>query len=549
MKTKIVLVCLIIISLTSLSFKLYLTDFSIPVNSDNLSYVLNGIAHTDGDFMQPPHRAIGWSIFLSFFFNFLNSENFLDYSNLAKILSIVVSTSTIFLIYSVARKFFDQRYSITASCLFAFLPHLNHNSTLALSEPIFILTILGSFYFLLHEKSKFIIFSLMLVGFAYWIRQNGVLVLIIISITYLLTFRKSQNFLRNYGIGIIFFIIIISPMLIQKNDQYGDPFYSVYQDILFSKNYEAFITKAVSDADTRTETSASEFIKNEGILSFINNFIFGGIASSLSILFKLSFPYLFILLPFGIIFSLRAFDQKRKYIKINWIFILTSFFFMCIVIAVVPEKRFLFFLLPPLILFSVIPIQRVIEYGLSTFSFSRKQKDIFLVIVLITVVILSGLSTLRYEKTDYTLESEQSDFAGFALQNLHGNVLRDFGGSTDYVTDVVLLHYNDFKDFKIDYWTDKEERKKFDFREIGVYAESLEELISNGEALNLKFLISNEQETFYYPFVDQIYHNEKKYPYLIKIFDSEDYGYEKLKIKVFEIDYKKFHGLDGDEYE
>ena len=54
-----------------------------------------------------------------------------------------------------------------------------------------------------------------------------------------------------------------------------------------------------------------------------------------------------------------------------------------------------------------------------------------------------------------------------------------------------------------------------------MYAESLEELISNGEALNLKFLISNEQETFYYPFVDQIYHNEKKYPYLIKIFDSE----------------------------
>ena len=118
----------------------------------------------------------------------------------------------------------------------------------------------------------------MLVGFTYWIRQNGVLVLIIISITYLLTFRKSQNFLRNYGIGIIFFIIIISPMLIQKNDQYGDPFYSVYQDILFSKNYEAFITKAISDVDTQTETSASEFIKNEGILSFINNFIFGGIA-------------------------------------------------------------------------------------------------------------------------------------------------------------------------------------------------------------------------------------------------------------------------------
>ena len=146
MKTKIVLTYLVIISLISLSFKLYLTDFSIPVNSDNLSYVLNGIAHTNGDFMHPPQRAIGWSVFLSLFFNFMESENFLDYSNLAKIVSIGVSTSTIFLIYSVGRKFFDQRYSITVSCLFAFLPHLNYNSSLALSEPIFILAVLGSFY-------------------------------------------------------------------------------------------------------------------------------------------------------------------------------------------------------------------------------------------------------------------------------------------------------------------------------------------------------------------------------------------------------------------
>ena len=182
---------------------LYLTDFSIQVNSDNLSYVLNGIAHTNGDFMHPPQRAIGWSVFLSLFFNFMESENFLDYSNLAKIVSIGVSTSTIFLIYSVGRKFFDQRYSITVSCLFAFLPHLNYNSSLALSEPIFILAVLGSFYFLLHEKSKFIILSLILAGAAYWIRLNGIVIFFIISLTYLLTFKKSRTFLRNYGIGIV----------------------------------------------------------------------------------------------------------------------------------------------------------------------------------------------------------------------------------------------------------------------------------------------------------------------------------------------------------
>ena len=541
MKTKIVLTYLVIISLISLSFKLYLTDFSIPVNSDNLSYVLNGIAHTNGDFMHPPQRAIGWSVFLSLFFNFMDSENFLDYSNLAKIVSIGVSTSTIFLIYSVGRKFFDQRYSITVSCLFAFLPHLNYNSSLALSEPIFILAVLGSFYFLLHEKSKFIILSLILAGAAYWIRLNGIVIFFIISLTYLLTFKKSRTFLRNYGIGIVLFIIIISPMLIQKNDLYGDPFYSSYQGTMFSNSYEDLI----SNIDAGAKTSAFEYIENKGILSFIENFIFIGIINSLTILAKLSFPYLFILLPFGIMFSFRAFDQKSKYIKINWIFILSSFFSLCMIIAVVPEKRFLLFLLPSLILFSVIPLQRVIEYGLNTFSFSRKQKDIFLVTILCIIIILSGLFTLRYEKTDSVLESEKIDFAHFALKNLYGNTLRDFGGATDYVTDVILLEHNNFKDFQMDYWIDKSERKKYDFKTISISATDLNELIMKGENLDLKYLISNDKNTFFYPFIDHIYHNENDYPYLVKIFDSNNSGYTKFKIKIFEIDYDKFYELKG----
>tara|TARA_Y100000590_G_scaffold174303_1_gene199327 strand:- start:4564 stop:6201 length:1638 start_codon:yes stop_codon:yes gene_type:complete len=538
MKTKIIISYLILISLISLGFKLYLADFSIPVNSDNLSYVLNGVAHTNGDFTHPPQRAMGWSIFLSLFFNFLNSENFIDYSNLAKIVSIGISTSTIFLIYSVGRKFFDQRYALTVSYLFAFLPALNHNSGLALSEPIFILVTLASFYFLLHEKSKFIIISLVLAGLAYWIRLNGVVIFIIISLTYLLTFKKSQNFVRNYGIGIVLFIIVISPMLIQKNDLYGDPFYSSYQGTLFSKNYEDLISRTMGD---ETKTSASEFIENEGIFSFIDNFIIKGIINSLSILSKLSFPYLFILIPFGIIFSFRAFDQNSKYVKRNWIFILSSFFSMCLIVATVPEKRFLFFILPSLILFSVIPMQRVIEYGLSTFSFSRKQKDIFLICVLIIVIILSGLFTLRYEQADPILENEKIDFARYALENLNGNALRDFGGITDYLTDVVLLEYNHFKDFEMNYWIDKEERKKFNFRTISIHADNIDELITKGEKLDLKYLISNNENTSFYPYVDQIYYNEENYPFLIKIFDSDDYGFEKLKIKIFEIDYKKFH--------
>ena len=531
-----VVLYLILIVIISLGLKLYLVDFSLPVNSDNLSYVLNGIAHSNGDFDHSPSRSIGWSLFLSPFFSLMNSNDFLDYSNVAKIISIGVSTTTIFLIYKVGRKFFDERYSLVAACLFAFLPQLNYNSVMALSEPLFIFSILASFYFLLNDKSKFIIPALAFVGFSYWIRLNGIIFFLIISLTYILTFKKSRIFLRNYGIGLVIFLIIISPILLQKYEQFGDPFYSSYQDKMFSKNYEELI----SNLSLNTETSASSYIENNGILDFMYTFFISGIFNSMIMLSKLSFPYIFILIPFGILFSFRAFDQKSQYTKANWIFILSSIFFMSFILSVVPEKRFLLFLMPFLVLFSVIPIHRVTEYGLSTFSLSRNQKNAFLVIVIIIVIILSGLFTLRYEKLDPVLENEKMDFAQYALENLHGNTLRDFGGGTDYINSVILLDYNNFQDFKISSLADDTERSKLAYQEIGVSASNIEDLILKGEPLNLNYLISNQHDTFYYPFVDQVYHNEEQYPYLIKIFDSHEHGYEKLKIKVFEINYEKF---------
>ena len=44
----------------------------------------------------------------------------------------------------------------------------------------------------------------------------------------------------------------------------------------------------------------------------------------------------------------------------------------------------------------------------------------------------------------------------------------------------------------------------------------------------------------FFSFVDELYENEKKYPYLTKVFDAEDEGYEKLRVKIFSIDYDVF---------
>ncbi len=535
MNNKQIIFYLIIISLISLGFKLSVVDFSIPVNSDNLDYALNAIAHTDGDFSQSSHRGMGWSLFTSIFFGFINSENFLDYSNTIRILGMVVGISSIPMMYLIGRKFFDQRYSLVVASLFAFETHLNYNSTLGLSEPILILAIIGAFYFILNQNTRFIIISLIMAGIVYWIRINGFWVFVVISIIYFLTQKKSRKFLANYGIAIAVFLLVISPVLIERNEEFGDPFYSVYKDTIFAGSYELMM-KALEDNE---KISAFDYIEKHGILSFVNNYILIGIYNTLAVTARLTLPYLFILIPFGILFSFRAFDQKSNFIKANWIFILTSIGFLTFIMATIPEKRFVLYLLPFLMIFSVIPIQRVVEYGLDTFSFSRKQKDFFLIGVLITIIIVSSILIIRYAP-DSELEAEKLEFSKYALNNLHGVTLQDYEGSLDYVPYLLLSESTENR--KINSSIIQNTYKQFEDTS-GPIGTNIEELIADGKNYNLKYIISNETPGFLHPITDALYYNYEQYPYLKKIFDSSNQGFEKLKVKVFEIDYEKFNKL------
>ena len=191
-------------------------------------------------------------------------------------------------------------------------------------------------------------------------------------------------------------------------------------------------------------------------------------------------------------------------------------------------------------IFSVIPIQRVTEYGLNTWSFSRKRKDIFIIAIIITIILLSSVFTTRYG--DHILENEELEFSEYALNNLQGVVLRDWGGSFDYVRYLTITESPEkFKSYKIN---SKIPGKENSFKVSSApYGETLEELISDGEKYNLKYIIANQKKGLYHPFTDELYNNYNQYPYLKKIFDSDEFGFKKLKIKVFEIDYEKFNKL------
>ena len=532
-------ICLSIIILISLILKIYTTNFSIPVNSDNLVYVLNAISYKNGDFSQLPDRSSGWSFFLYPFFNLINSDNFFDYSNLARILSIGISCISIPIVYLLGKKFFNEKYSLVVASLFAFEPHLNYNSGFGLSEPLYNLAIIMMFYFILNKNSKYVILSLLMAGIVWWARINGLLMFVVISIVYFVTFRNSKNLLRNYGLGVLVLLLIISPILIQRYIQYGDPLYYLYSDNIFAGNLE----KTLSVNAQNSSSSAFDYIDKKGSMSFLDNFIIRGIYNMFSTLIRILVPYLFILIPFGILFSLRTSEQNSNNIKSIWIFIVISLSVTIITFSVVNERRFLYYLFPFLSVIGTITIQKVTEHGLNVFSFSTKQKNLFLVIVIGLIVVISGLFTiLQYGRPDVILENEKIEFAKYLLNNLHGNLLDESGIALDYVYYLQITNSpTGFQNYKISSVTLS---KTDSFQTIRLYAESIDELISVGESYNLKYVISNENSGVFHPYVDYIYNHEEDYPYLHKIFDSNEIEFKKLKVKVFEIDYNKFHQND-----
>jgi hypothetical protein len=537
LSTKKIIVFLIVIILISLGLKLYFIDFSLPYNSDNLGYLLRGFSHLSGDFDQLPDKGIGWSLFIFPFLNLIESDNLLDYSNLVRIISLALGSATIPMMYVLSTRFFDRKYSLVATCLFAFEPHLNYYSGHGLAEPLYILAIIATFYFVISNHAKMIIPALMTSSIIWWTRVNGLVIILLTTIVFFIVHKRNPKNIKFYLLGLALFFLIISPMLIQRDSQFGDPLYFWYNDKIFLDSYD----ELVSDNFNR-DGSALNYIEKNGIFSFTERFIFQGIGNSIEILFKLSLPYLIILIPFGILFSFRAFDQKQSLVWANWIFILGNITVLIVVLATIPERRFLLLLYPFLIIFSVIPIQRLVEYGFSTFSFTQRQKNISLFSILVIVLALSVIFTVnQYDRPNVIFENEKLQVAHFMTENLNGVVLDGNGPAFEYVSYALVNEpHGNFKEKKIIDPNKHYSKVNPDFKRSSIYAESIEDLLTIGSDHNLRYVVSNENPGFFHKYVDEIYFNEEKYPYLIKIFDSNEQGMKFIKIKIFEIDYKQF---------
>lgn len=176
----------ILIITISAIIKTLLTDFNnVYLDSDfyyrmTVEYVKTGIFPTPISYFHN----IGMIIINSFFFRLF--DGVVPFLTLHKILSITYSTLSLPFAYLILKKFFSEKWALFGLGMLAFDWRLVQNTTLGITEPLFLLFVWSALYFSL-KKSPAIAF--MLVGMATIVRFEGV---VLIPIVAMFVFDKKK---------------------------------------------------------------------------------------------------------------------------------------------------------------------------------------------------------------------------------------------------------------------------------------------------------------------------------------------------------------------
>ena len=103
------IVPLIIIFFVGLGFRIYYFPHELPLVVDSLSYFLYSTETVFLGHLPTTWTPInnGWPIFNIFWFSIIDLENTLEYMQLQRTISVLLSSFTVIPVYFLCRKFFD----------------------------------------------------------------------------------------------------------------------------------------------------------------------------------------------------------------------------------------------------------------------------------------------------------------------------------------------------------------------------------------------------------------------------------------------------------
>ena len=488
------IICLGIITLAAVLIRLFYFPEGIPITLDGALYFwyANDLSITGTFPINIPMANNGWPTFLSIFFYFFNSENFLDYMMLQRYVTIIISVATIIPVFILCRKFCGNKLSLIGALLFAFQPRIIENSLSGLSEPLFILLELMCLVLFLQNNFKLKYVSFAILALACMIRYEGIVLLIPLSILFLVVNKEYKKNIPRYFLAISIFLLVLLPMAFVRINTAG---------------YDGIASHSIAAVSTIGQDSTIYL----GISSLIES-------AGLSI-----FPIFFALLPLGFF----GFFKNRNFDKYT-VLLFLIFMLMPIIYASsrgITEPRYLLVLFPIFSLISIYTIKEITK---------KFDKTKVVLIIFIVGILLSSIVFLDYNIIDYEHELEAYDIGLEVSRNT--SVISDYHPESKYAHNKIDVATN-LETFPI---LSSEIKKKVKLIDTyGFY--SLSEFIVYGEREGLTHIVIDENQNRQ-EFLKDVFRNEEKYAYLSKIYDSSEDGYD-YHLKIFRIDYEKFDSV------
>jgi hypothetical protein len=482
----------LIIFVVGLTVRFFYFPYDLPLvidGMDNFTYAtaINYYGHLPTEW-SPPNN--GWPIFLSFWFSIINLDNSLQYMQLQRIISVVLSSLIVIPVYFLCKKFFDEKISLVGAALFAFDPRIILNSLLGITEPLFILLGISSLVFFLRYRNREIILSFILAAFCTIVRSEGMFLFFTLTILFFIRYRFSREVLKTYIPSLLIFFIILSPIM----------------------NYRIEVT-GYDGIFQRAAYGTGQILSNSGQEG--TNHIINGIELFIKYLGWIMIPNFLVFLPFGAIQFLRKRTSETNFIII--FVIMSSLPILYAYIVQAQDTRYFYFLYPIFSLISLFAVKTYLE------KFSKKD---FAVMLIIVGILAGSIAFYEYKKIDYEKEKELNEIAEIASKIASG--LNFHPSETRYIRAAELprewpfLFYDETHKIKSIPTTNYEDLGTF----IGDSRNELTHLIVDDDPRLPKFL-------------QEVYYNENKYEYLSKVFDSREMGF-KHQVKIFEINFQKF---------
>jgi hypothetical protein len=329
--------------------------------------------------------------------------------------------------------------------------------------------------------------------------------------------RGKKLFLSKYLISLLIFFIIILPLSIHADQVPNTE--SVFSRIISS--IDQFIPSDTKPTPSEISHNDIEFNKNTiSILTGLEHFP--------KFLGWVMIPLFILVTPIGFFLFIKKLNPDKLTLIVTSVFLSIPAFYAYSYPLL--ETRYLYFLFPIFCIFAILPIKLFCE--------KMRQPNLALLGIMLMIIFISVLF-ISYQ-FDFQHEKESVKVAEIVVEN--ASSINKYYPESKYIKSLdISQNWLELNHYYKSAFSNEEVISKMDHiphKITRVDSSSFENLPSFIDSTRISHILVDGQENRSH-YLNDVFLNEKEYPYLTKIYDSQDDNLM-YHVKIFEIDYEKF---------